>query len=938
MNTTVNKIHLFRSIERAEKFAKKLADSGIFIGHKCTTPRNFALELVQMFNPDVKIIDDITRTAFIISLTCGRSDENDIVFFQSGDMIWLLSSLVKITAGTDHVKDALEMAAQDEETLSSLEVSTLELAESYRSTIAAFGYSELGEAATFVAEQFKDVYDVIWEDECECDEAISNLISTVAKTEEFRASNIFAGLHDGVRDFNLYSLSEKRAVIPAICDLVSGLGENTKTLIITGDVEETYSHIKAALSHADKLCSVHYRWTSKLSDTFIGQAMLAMADLLYGLETDIDKNVIRLLNNPLMGISVFKRIKLDADMRKNPVIARKRVIEAIKNESVVFDVLARLVDPKCFSTWLDDLDCLDAIIQPKESNNIMTKHQKEACSLAIATLRQLTEQLGTLGFDGFYALSIFEDMSLVSNNVAGCAGATTEIHIVEAAQVPNIAPEKFDTVFFCDSSTALFNASTKFDSLYTLLEKIGYKKSLSTSEKTRLSFFSGIYSSKDKVVLCYPERDLSGNKGEMYPSFTLQEFFINYAGMDFDKDNAEEICHAANIDFKCFGEDSALQIVGVNNLLDSPQSSREVFPLKFKLDEAELKNYLAVDEETGKLILSPSQIEAYLQCPYKWFYNIRINPKTLDFELDALAKGSLVHSFFKIFYDELFERGVFRLVPESFDSEIASINIDDIFENSFLKALNEVLGGDIPQNPAGDGGQEDGGEPLQSGIFELDNCKVTSFADGFELQQLKQQCYKSLLDQSFFPDDYIVAGTEVEIKPEKKLEYASVIINGRADRVDACEQSNSFLVIDYKGGIREHEAGFDCTNGVDENGQYIVDLPSKIQALIYASCIHKLTGKHCDGAIYLSYNHKKKDDAISGSIPVEIIDEFDVFKFNKKKCAVHIDMDEYLMLVEKAVSERLENLKVGDIAPSPKDAKTCTYCPVTNCPYKNGGK
>ena len=73
-----------------------------------------------------------------------------------------------------------------------------------------------------MAEQLKDVYDVIWEDECECDEAISNLISTVAKTEEFRASNIFAGLHDGVRDFNFYSLSEKRAVIPAICDLVSG--------------------------------------------------------------------------------------------------------------------------------------------------------------------------------------------------------------------------------------------------------------------------------------------------------------------------------------------------------------------------------------------------------------------------------------------------------------------------------------------------------------------------------------------------------------------------------------------------------------------------------------------------------------------------------------------------------------------------------------------
>ncbi|MDO4841077.1 MAG: PD-(D/E)XK nuclease family protein [Phoenicibacter congonensis] len=938
MNTTVNKIHLFRSIERAEQFAKKIADAGVLIGHKCTTPRNFALDLVQMFNPDVKIIDDITRTAFIISLTSDRSGEYGLEFFQSGDMIWLLSSLVKITAGTDHVKNALEEASEDDEVLSAMEVSTLDLAENYRSTIAAFGYCELGEAAALVADQFRDVYDVVWEDECECDEAIFNLISTVAKSEEFKAPSIFDGLHDDFRNFSLYSLSEKRAVIPAICDLVSGLKENTKTLIITGNTEETYAHIKAALSHADKLCSVHYRWTSKLSDTFVGQAMLAMTDLLYGLETDIDKNIIRLLNNPLLGISVFKRTKLDADMRKNPVIARKRVIETIKNESVVFDVLARLVDPTCFSTRLEDFDCLDALIQSKDSNNIMTKHQKEACSLAIATLRQLTEQLGTLGLDGFYALDIFDDMSLVSNNVAGCAGANTEIHIAQSGQVVNIAPEKYDTVFFYDTSTVLFNASTKFDSLYTLLEKIGYKKSLSTSEKTRLGFFSGIYSSNDKVILCYPERDLSGSKGEMYPSFTLQEFFINYAGMDFDKDNAEEICHAANIGFKCFGEDSALQIVGINNLLDAPCDNRQVYPVKYKLDQAELSNYLAVDEETGKLILSPSQIESYLQCSYKWFYNSRINPKSLDFELDASVKGSLVHSFFKIFYDELFERGVFRLVPETFDQESSFLNIDDIFEDSFLKALNDVLGDDTLQKTAADSGQDDSQESSPTGIFELDNCKVTSFADGFELQQLKQQCYRSLLEQSLIPDDYIVAGTEVEIKPEQKLEYASVIINGRADRVDACEESNSFLVIDYKGGIDAHEAGFDCTDGVNDDGEYIVDLPGKIQALIYASCIQKLTGKHCDGAIYLSYNHKKKKDAISGSLPIGLIDEFDAFTFKKNKCAVHLDMDEYLMLVEKTIAERLENLKAGDITPNPKDAKTCTYCPVANCPYKNGGK
>ena len=67
-------------------------------------------------------------------------------------------------------------------------------------------------------------------------------------------------------------------------------------------------------------------------------------------------------------------------------------------------------------------------------------------------------------------------------------------------------------------------------------------------------------------------------------------------------------------------------------------------------------------EEDGEAVavLSPSAIEAYLSCPYRWFVERRLRLGALDEEFGPAEKGTFVHAAFAALFDALADRGVVR--------------------------------------------------------------------------------------------------------------------------------------------------------------------------------------------------------------------------------------------------------------------------------------
>lgn len=63
-------------------------------------------------------------------------------------------------------------------------------------------------------------------------------------------------------------------------------------------------------------------------------------------------------------------------------------------------------------------------------------------------------------------------------------------------------------------------------------------------------------------------------------------------------------------------------------------------------------------------VFSASDIEAYLACPYRWFYQRELTAKPLEEALDALEKGRIAHEILRTFYDAWIANGYDRVTPE----------------------------------------------------------------------------------------------------------------------------------------------------------------------------------------------------------------------------------------------------------------------------------
>lgn len=366
---------------------------------------------------------------------------------------------------------------------------------------------------------------------------------------------------------------------------------------------------------------------------------------------------------------------------------------------------------------------------------------------------------------------------------------------------------------------------------------------------------------------------------------------------------------------------------------DAPRMGEHV------LDD-ELAAYVLLRQRSvgGRLVtrtLSASQIENYLACPYRWFVNNRVASRRLDVEFGPIEIGNFSHDVMQRFYERLVECGVGRITPENVDRchEEMDIAFDEMCEDHANGRYTH-----------GKYSKDERPRAVRNGLVALDELERA------RIDALRARFHRVVDHDAVMLSPYVPTLFEYSFD-KQGVTYAGRPLGGRIDRVDFAPSAGNgerFVVIDYKTGANAAEmACADPTMQLDENESLPSDwLPGrdkdkspKVQTLMYASALERVTDGQAQGAVYYGLRGPSIAGAVSNNLtecepPAFPDDKLTSFPGVKGRTRVKHDgtmeFSELLSHVEHAISLELDRLQSGDVAPRPT-SDSCKFCPLTMC-------
>ncbi len=265
---------------------------------------------------------------------------------------------------------------------------------------------------------------------------------------------------------------------------------------------------------------------------------------------------------------------------------------------------------------------------------------------------------------------------------------------------------------------------------------------------------------------------------------------------------------------------------------------------------------------------SPSALEAYSRCPYLWFVTRAVGDRGIEFQVDAMLKGSIAHAALEGFYRE-----------RSGTRPADGVAEEELLQHARRSVEQAIEAEGVPAAEA---------ETL-----------VPELAPGV-LRSLRA-------DANLLPG-YSVAETEWSFgwEDQPAVALGPYSLRGRVDRIDA--RGESAVVIDYKLG----SVGRFAAAKLRES--------NAIQAPLYAYAAEKALGLHVNGAFYRGLaDGKTRGVGDADALPTSGLVGRDL-----------LAPEEYRELIDWSVAEAIkaaEGIRAGEIGRSGGDH--CTYCPVS---------
>lgn len=739
-------------------------------------------------------------------------------------------------------------------------------------------------------------------------------------------------------------------------------------VVYTSNPQKVWDALSQKL--AAKGIAAHYKRSVRIQDSLAGRAFASLIDAYVTLSerAELEKNIdyqasehqmgdmswwpprtlTDYLISPISGISVERAWMLDKSWRGNRTLYATRVLETLSKAAMSSRLCAetikslelgrigsaaqRIIEYLSAETSDEQSEAAQSkelLLQNQESLKVMSKIVSSAQELHEAGLKLTPQTLKSF-------IDLCKDQAVmipVSNGVE----SDIQVLIAPVNQAHSFEPHMFDTVIFQGMDTLNFGVKASDGALQEFVRHASKTPKVSEFARYQRDFYTALTTASTSVAFekveqkdvfnavalsevkaCYP-KDYAKKTGLVHGE---EEVLVNLLPQASDPERVAELptIESGEIDPK------------LKNIVVLPRHlTRETL-------EQELQGLIEVSRE-GLPLLSASQIETYLECPYKWFTQRRIKISQVDTEFAPMQMGTFIHRVLELTHA--------TLLAEALGCDVSEVDL----------AVEPVLLQDVA-------GSRITSDNLDHAKQVLDTCFAQVWDEQFNninrassneliphsIQERKQvenirENLKNLLE---FEASHFVGYQprffELRFgREENVVEYAGAQFTGSIDRVDVNAHGQA-LIIDYKHKGTNDLKAYSAKLSLDSELSKEI-LPRHVQSAIYAQIMRKQLTKYKlepVAAIYLGTKEQKDKPSFAlAGVATEAATEH-IWNMNPedKKLrdqAVMVvsqnsaEFADYLDAWESLIAHKVQAMLSGDVRANPCDKDACKYCPVKLC-------
>ena len=721
---------------------------------------------------------------------------------------------------------------------------------------------------------------------------------------------------------------------------------------------------------AAKGIAAHYNRSVRIQDSLAGSAFASLIDAYVTLSerSELEKNIdyqasdhqmgdmswwsprtlTDYLISPISGIGVERAWMLDKSWRGNRTLYATRVLETLSKAAMSSRLCAetikslelgrigsaaqRIIEYLSAETsdeQPESAQSKETLLQNQESLKVMNKIVSSAQELHEAGLKLTPQTLKSF-------IELCKDQAVmmpVSNGIQ----SDIQVLIAPVNQAHSFEPYSFDAVIFQGMDTLNFGVRASDGALQEFVRHASKTPKVSEFARYQRDFYTALTTASTSVAFekveqkdvfnavalsevkaCYP-KDYAKKTGVARGE---EEVLVNLLPQAADPERVAELpaIESGEIDPK------------LKNIVVLPRHlTRETL-------EQELQGLIEVSRE-GLPLLSASQIETYLECPYKWFTQRRIKISQVDTDFAPMQMGTFIHRVLELTHA--------TLLAEALGCDVAEVD----------SAVEPMLLQDIP-------GSRITSDNLDHAKQVLDTCFAQVWDEQFNninrassneliphsIQERKQveNIREELKDLLEFEASHFIGYQprffELRFgREENVVEYAGAQFTGSIDRVDVNAHGQA-LIIDYKHKATKDLKAYSAKLSLDSELSKEI-LPRHVQSAIYAQIMRKQLTKYKlepVAAIYLGTKEQKDKPSFAlAGMATEAATEhiWNIHPEDKKlrDQAVMVvsqnsaEFADYLDAWESLIAQKVQAMLSGDVRANPCDKDACRYCPVKLC-------